>query len=378
MNSRIILGHDAWASLLKSESGRWHKNTSRFSEALAVVDHKPKFSLNADDSFFCIGSCFARNIEEHLIYCGRQVLSKRVICPVEEWSGRANGFVNKFTTHSILNEIEWVNEPPVIDNRLFEQSNSGWLDLQLSPGVRPVTLERAIARRHYLSSEYFARLRNSSVVIVTLGLNEAWHDGETGRYLNAAPTLYSVKREPARYRLEITDVESNVAALEAIHDGITRLHPSARIIVTVSPVPMADTFSGRDVAVANTLSKATLRVAAEAFANNHSTVDYFPTLDMVLLSPRALAFGADCLHVSDKIVGIIMKKFLELYLDQSVVATPFNELAYLAANPDVDRAVRQGHWGSGFEHWISFGKQEGRRLFPEGGPSKLMIDAGAV
>ncbi len=74
---------------MKSESTRWHSNIGRFSEALAVVEHEPKFFLTTDDTFFCIGSCFARNVEEQLIYSGRKVLSKRIVCPVEEWSAPA-------------------------------------------------------------------------------------------------------------------------------------------------------------------------------------------------------------------------------------------------------------------------------------------------
>jgi len=216
------------------------------------------------------------------------------------------------------------------------------------------------------------------VVIITLGLNEVWHDIKARRHLNAAPSFYSVRREPERYSVDVTDVAANVEALEAIADCIRQLNSSAKIIVTVSPVPMDCTFSGRDVAVANMLSKSTLRVAAETFADNHSHVDYFPSYDMICLSPRAQAYGLDCLHVSDYAVAQVIGHFLELYLGESIAHEDFNELSYLAANPEVEVDVRLGRWESGFEHWTQCGKNEGRRLAPEGGPTPLMITAGVV
>ena len=170
MAGQLRSGIDAWTSAVKSGSARWHTNIARFSETSVMVEHEPKFSLTAQDTFFCIGSCFARNVEEYLIYSRRPVLSKRVVCPVEEWPNRVNGFVNKFTTNSVLNEIQWTICPPTIDGSLFEETKEGWMDLQLCPGVRPVTLERAKERRAYLMRDYFSRLHDASVIILTLGL----------------------------------------------------------------------------------------------------------------------------------------------------------------------------------------------------------------
>lgn len=42
----------------------------------------------------------------------------------------------------------------------------------------------------------------------------------------------------------------------------------------------------------------------------------------------------------------------------------FDERDYLAANPDVAAAVRNGHFGSGREHYEAFGRSEGRKLRP--------------
>lgn len=360
-----ISGHDAWSLLLGSKDTRWNHNISRFKDDVLVVKHAPKFIISDSDSFFCMGSCFARNIEEHLIYNGVTVLSKRIVCPRCEWSGRASGIVGKFTTSSISNEIDWLLDPPgVFNESYFEPVEGGWLDLQLAPGARPVSLERAIERREYLLREYFNRLRHASVVVLTLGLNEAWRDNKLGRYLNAAPSVYSVRREPDRYSLVVTDVDFNLFELEKIRSALMAIRPDMKIVVTVSPVPMSATFSGRDVCVANTFSKSVLRVGAEMFASRHANVDYFPTYDMVSLSPRDMAYREDCLHVSRKVVGKMVNHFLALYLQREIVPVDFDDVDYLKANPDVEAEVRLGHLESGYEHWIKYGKNENRALTP--------------
>lgn len=378
MGFTIIQGSEAWKSVLKNDFSRWSHDLDRIKHDFANIHHQPKFELSSSDSFFCMGSCFARNIEEHLIYRNVSVLSKAVISPKIECSTRINGFLNKFAAHSMVNELEWVLCEPVIDELFFDESSEGWHDLQLAPGISSVSLDRAVERRKYLLSEYFSRISTASVIVLTLGLNEVWFDNNSMCYLNCAPGYYAVRREVNRYDLHVTNADQNIVELERIWVIMQEINPDARIIITVSPVPMSDTFSGRDVLAANIYSKSTLRVAAETFAMRHENVDYFPSYDMVMMTRREIAFASDFLHVSDRIVGRVMSEFFRLYLKSEIEPVQFTELGYLAANPDVEDAVRLTTFSSGFEHWQLHGKAEGRLLTPEGGPTELMIAAGAV
>lgn len=376
MTNIRILGQNAWKAAATKPASRWHEEIARFQEDLVTVHHIPKFALSHEDRFFCIGSCFARNIEEHLIYQGVDVLSKRIICPKTEWAARPNGLVNKFTTHSIVNEIEWANKLPLIDESFFVETTDGWIDPQLTPGSSSVSLNRAIERRRYLSCEYFARIKQATVLVLTLGLNEVWFDKAINRHLNSAPSYYATKRHPERYELHMTDVSENMKELEKIHFLLNELNPHAKIVLTVSPVPMSETFSGLDILVANMNSKSTLRSAAAQFAANHPNVDYFPSYDMIAMSPRTSVYTHDCLHVVDRVVGRIMQEFLRKYIGSDAPLLEFTELGYLAANPDVDEAVRSGVYGSGYEHWIETGKSENREIYPKDGPTELMRAAG--
>src|SRR5665213_3254006 len=106
-----IPGAIAWQNVLRSASSRWSDGRdpgdpesahARIASGIVLPNVAPKFRLAADEVYFCIGSCLARNIEEQLIYRRLPVLSRSV--PYADHTARPNGAVNKYTPASILNE----------------------------------------------------------------------------------------------------------------------------------------------------------------------------------------------------------------------------------------------------------------------------------
>jgi hypothetical protein len=53
-------------------------------------------------------------------------------------------------------------------------------------------------------------------------------------------------------------------------------------------------------------------------------------------------------------------KLIRLLVEAALSSQPFDEKAYLAANPDVAEAVRRGKLASGREHYLATGYYEGR------------------
>jgi hypothetical protein len=335
----------------------------RFNSDFMSVVGTPKLDISASDKFFCIGSCFARNIELELIYRNISVLSKRIIAPKVEFRMRPTGAVNKYTTASMLNEFEWVLKPPPPQDVLVE-TDGGWVDYQLH-GATSVSLDRGIERRRYMTGDYFARLRQANVLIMTLGYVETWFDNASGFYLNWAPSRAEVRKNPGRFHLERTDVATNLKHLVKIREIMSSFRRGCRIVVTVSPVPMTASFLGGDIMVANMYSKSTLRVAAQLFADAYADVEYFPSYELVMLSRRESAFASDWIHVKDDCIRHNIDTFILSHLGD--IPLPFSEFhdgLYLQANPDVEDAVRRGEFPSGYHHWIAHGQAEGRRLSP--------------
>lgn len=167
--------------------------------------------------------------------------------------------------------------------------------------------------------------------------------------------------------------------MRELYDVIARFaRPGARIVVTVSPAPMTETFTAGDVLAANTYGKSTLRAAAEDSARPRANVDYYPSYDAVLTSHRSLAYNAgDDLHVLDSAVRAVIEHFLRTYGVTAPHEHPeFVELDYLSANPDVHRAVLDEQFASGYDHWLAHGRAEGRPLRAEDRPLSLRREVG--
>lgn len=370
---------NAWEHLAKSPKSRW---AAEEEPALAPVsvEHKPSFSFDKSASIFCVGSCFARNIEEHLATRGIEPLSRRVFVPRSEWENRPSGLLNKFTIKSALNELKWVLEPFDVGPDFFEVSSKGVRDLQLAPPQKLVDIDRAIARRNEFTTKYFRQLLEADIIIFTLGLNEVWHDNHTNFSLNAAPSRSAVSADPSRYHFYTPRVTECVDDLCEFYDALKAARKKPfHFVVTVSPVPLNATATGEDIRIANTISKSTLRVAANELIALRPDCIYFPSYEMITGARKDLAFAQDERHVKNSVVRDVVGKFIADYFGDLPILVPedFSEFAYLQANPDIDDAVRKGEMISGIQHFIHHGKNENRRTVPEE-PVTALINAGAL
>ena len=275
--------------------------------------------------------------------------------------------------------MRWAfGESPFPEKSYLEDAN-GWHDLQLCSSVAGVTRER-VAQRRRIVTEYFARIRETSVIIITLGLVEVWYDHAAEVFLNTAPSLWATRREPDRFSLVVSDYRHNLKALEEIIALLGRHgRKDVRVIVTVSPVPMSETFTGEDVIVANNYSKSSLRAVAEDAARDRENVQYYPSYDAIVTSPRSLAYSSeDELHVLDQAVEEITSHFLTTFgISRARMYPDFVEIDYLFANSDVHDAVLAGEISSGYEHWLRHGRDEGRPLRrPEKHAAELVGEGG--
>ena len=167
-----------------------------------------------------------------------------------------------------------------------------------------------------------ARVAEADVLILTLGLVEAWYDTASRLYLNAAPPRAVCERLPARFELHVLDYQEILATLVGIHGLLERFCARLpRILITVSPVPLASTFRDQDVLVANSYSKAVQRAAVEAFVRQ-CDADYFPSYEFVTLSdPEAVWGGKDYRHVRPATVDRIMGAVLQGYVGVPEIRT---------------------------------------------------------
>jgi len=279
----------------------------------------PKFKLRSDDKFYAIGSCFARGLEHSL---GKRNVIVESAAPefaslqpiTKERTGL--GFINKYNTFSILNELRWALDPEAefpVDS-IAQLTATTWYDPHTNPTLELVDLEETLARRSLLQT-VTRRIANCRAVIITLGLVEVWRDARANVFINNTPIQALLGAQPNRYEFHVTSFAENWSNLEAIHAVLSRYgHPDVRIVVTVSPVPLTATFSTTDVVTANTYSKSLLRAIAHEWAAAHENVDYFPSYEIVQNSDRASVWQPDLTHVKGPGLRHIMDLFLQSYL----------------------------------------------------------------
>jgi hypothetical protein len=152
------------------------------------------------------------------------------------------------------------------------------------------------------------------VFVFTLGLTEAWASRADGAVFPLCPGVAGGEFDAERHEFLNFDVDEVVADLEAAFSLLWQRRPSARVVLTVSPVPLIATAENRSVLVSTTLSKAVLRVAAEKIAKHHAQVAYFPAYEIVTGAyTRGSYFADDLRSVTEAGVAHVMHLFLTHY-----------------------------------------------------------------
>jgi len=280
----------------------------------------PKFKLRRDDKFYAIGSCFARGLENSL--AGHNIVVESAapeFAKLQPANREASGlgFTNKYNTYSILNELHWALDPDAQfpGESIVQLTNTTWYDPHTTPTLHFVGLEETLERRALIQT-VTKRIKDCSAVILTLGLAEVWRDVQADVFVNCTPIPSLFETQPNRYEFHLTNFAENLANLEAVHALLSRHgHPDFHIVVTVSPVPLMNTFSTMDIVVANTWAKSLLRAVAQEWAAAHGNVDYFPSYEIVQNSDRAAAWEPDLRHVKGVGALHIMELFLQKYLE---------------------------------------------------------------
>ena len=316
----VLPAQDAFKRVRLSDS-RWPRTPEAQAERLMPLAQPrfwPTFHINRSELIFTIGSCFARNIEKQLITEGYRVAAADFEVPLDQrFRADPDALMNRYVITSIANELRWGfgDGKPFKKGALVHLGEDKWFDPHLHPLVAPAPVEDVVGRRHAIS-RYMSKARNARVFIMTLGLAEAWFDTQSNLYLNAVPPTSARDAYPGRFEFHLLDYNQILQHLEQVHRLLTQYgHPDVRILVTVSPVAMNTTFTGRDVLVANTYSKAVQRAAVEAFVTAHDNVDYFPSFESVWLSDRRRAWREDQAHASDEIVRLNVLRMIEAYAD---------------------------------------------------------------
>ena len=233
------------------------------------------------------GSCFAENISNYLHAKEYNILGKNLDLGAHIIRF-GEGIVNSF---AILQQLEWA----LADKAMPE-------DLWFSKDKEVATASNEIKE---LTKEI---LLKTEVFIFTLGLSEVWFDNNSGEALWRAVPLHLF--DPKRHVFRQTTVSENASNIKRIIELIQEKRPEAKIIFTLSPIPLMATFRPIPCLIANSVSKGTLRCALDEVLRNanYPNVFYFPSYELVL-SNGSNPYQDDNRHVKPGIIQGVMRIF---------------------------------------------------------------------
>jgi hypothetical protein len=247
--------------------------------------YTPSFEIKPNDKVFTLGSCFARNIENHMVNYGLDVVPVRINSQIPE-KFALDQLRNLYSPVSILDGLKWAlspNEMPDPRECLIKTEEGEWFDPMLHP-PRSGHFDEVMETNQLVRSN-MALISQCRIIVITLGLVECIYDKQTGKYLNSIKTDLIQLDNYTRYEVHIMDLAEVLQSLEQVYDLLARnLESDFKIMLSVSPVPLKNTFRDMDVITANMYSKSLLRTAAEIFSSNHANTDYLPIYESVAVN----------------------------------------------------------------------------------------------
>jgi tetratricopeptide (TPR) repeat protein len=249
--------------------------------------------LAPDARGFTMGSCFAGRIARELDRLGQPTLFLQLAETVN-------------TTHANLEFLRWLSNE--------------------DDGSCAAYFEAELAQRGHTRQSVRESLSRAQFVVYTLGVAPAFFHRETGKFRPHQPQDFKQFEFLRDYVYRTTTVEENVANLRAIRELLRKAQPTAKLVLSVSPVPFTATFEMESAIVADCVSKSTLRAAAHEFLKDPaSEAIYWPSFEIVrwLSGHIGRVFGNDDgnnHHVSDALVTMIVELFIERF--RPVTGTP--------------------------------------------------------
>ncbi|MGY3088806.1 hypothetical protein ACVWYF_001846 [Hymenobacter sp. UYAg731] len=239
-----------------------------------------------------MGSCFADSI-------GSRLIANKV-------EARVNPFGTVFQPLALARLLRAAAGEDVDWQRHLVQARGRWqsYDLHGSVGAdSPVELLQYIQEVVRQTGEF---LRNTDVVVLTLGTAWAYRLRETGELVS------NCHKQPSDlFVRELLTPDEIINALAETHAYLRRINPELRFVLTVSPVRHL-----KDTLQLNAVSKSVLRLATHIVSDLLPGVAYFPAYELLVDDLRDYRFyAADMLHPSEVAEDYIWDKFARTYFD---------------------------------------------------------------
>ncbi|MEM7525068.1 MAG: GSCFA domain-containing protein [Pseudomonadota bacterium] len=245
--------------------------------------------IDAGTQVTAFGSCFAANISNWLTKRSYNVLNKAEDAGKSYVVACGEGMVNSFV---ILQQFEWAWEGKVFDQDLWHGYDT------TAYGYDPEV--QAQTKKMFDETDVF---------ILTFGLSEIWYDEPTGNVFWR--TIPKDAYDPERHKFRVSSVEENKDNMRKIYNLIRKHRPDAKVIFTLSPIPLQATFRDNSCMTSNAVSKGVLRIAIDEIyreLRDEGVLHYWPSYELVT-DAFSQPYKHDRRHPEDKVLDYIMMLF---------------------------------------------------------------------
>ena len=308
----------------------YHKLPSytRWSKAVAGLSYQDvdpvvsfPFKIAPTDKVATAGSCFAQHIARHLREKGFAYFVTEIGHPLGTAEDRAMfnygtfsaRYGNIYTARQLLQTALRAVGSFVPSEEIWSLPTGRFVD-PFRPAIQPegfASKEELLEDREQHLSAIRRMLRELDVFVFTLGLTEAWRSRDDGALFPVCPGVNGGEFSPEKYEFVNLNIYENIADLQQFVDLLNTMNPSARIVLTVSPVPLIATAENRHALVSTTYSKSVLRTASEEVTRRYDHVAYFPSYEIITgIHARGRYFAEDLRSVTDEGVEHVMRLFL--------------------------------------------------------------------
>lgn len=318
----------------------WARAVARRFDAAEVVTADGPL-LRRGERLASMGSCFASNIVPHIEAAGFDYVRTEAPHPQVAHLPEHLGYRNFSAAYGNVYTVRQMRQLIDRSTGAFRPSEDRWHeDGRVIDPFRPGLAYPAVSDAEFdvITAAHLAATRMAftvaDVVVLTLGLTEGWESAEDGAVFPTCPGTVAGTFDPGRHRFRNFTVAEVVDDLHGTIAAIRALNPASRFIVTVSPVPLVATASGRHVLEATVYSKSVLRAAAGEVERADDGVTYFPAYEIVT-GPQAPDhfFEADRRSVSTAAIDQVMAALLALCEGAEPGAMPASEDATAPASP---------------------------------------------
>ncbi|MBA3987679.1 MAG: GSCFA family protein [Idiomarina sp.] len=302
----------------KPNSAFWKKSISNVHYS-DIGDLCRRIPISSSTKVATAGSCFAQHIGHNLKKRGANYLDFE---PAPDFLDSKNAsrwgfgafscrYGNIYTSRQLLQlfkeafglrvplETCWAKKDRFVD--------------AFRPSVEPVGLdsvEAVIAQRKIHLKAVRDMFTEVDFFVFTLGLTECWSSLSDFSIYPTAPGTLAGKYSEDKYSFVNLTYEDVLSDMIEFKQLLSEVNPSCKLLLTVSPVPLAATASDDHVLIATTYSKSVLRAVAGYLSNKFDDIFYFPSFEIITSSPfRSTFFESDLREVNSSGVELVMQHF---------------------------------------------------------------------